>query len=391
MRGRLFLIALATPALLTGSVTAQGRGDSNQRLEQARAEWREARADVDRLEKESAQARDKASRIAAQRKITAAGIIAAEAEISALQAEMVARQQAIAETEAQLASRQATAAALIGGLVNMGRRPPLLTLANSGSLDDVVRVRMLLDSTLPVIRARTAGLSAQLSQRRRMVEGLRASSAKLADARAALGDRQERFAALEAEAEATARSLGGRSVEAVDRMVMARDSAGRIEGDARAERDARRRAVDLAALGALPPRPGPGERGAAPSPLSYRMPAAAPLVDGMGSISRDGVRSRGVRLATSRGSRIIAPADGIIAFAGPFRRSDGVVILDHGNGWMTMLVGVQTRLKKGSKVTQGQELGGALGEMAVELTRDGHPVSAPMISVRSLSIQAQGR
>ncbi len=174
-------------------------------------------------------------------------------------------------------------------------------------------------------------------------------------------------------------------------MVMARNSAGLIEGDARAERDARRRAADLVALGALPPRPVPGEGGSNDPALSYRMPAMAPLVDGVGSVNRDGVRSRGVRLATKRGSEIVAPAAGTIAFAGPFRRSDGVVILDHGHGWMTMLVGVQTGLPNGSTVAQGQSLGRALGEIGVELTHDGHPVSAPMISVRSLSIQAQDR
>lgn len=391
MRARLILIALGAPVLLAGSVIAQGRGDNAQQLEQARAEWRAARADVDRLQREAAKARDKASKIAAERQAAAAGIIAAEAEISALQAELVTRQQAVAAAEARLSSKQAPAAALVARLVNMGRRPPLLSLADSGSLAEVVRVRMLLDYTIPVIRARTAGLSAELSQRRRMVEGIRASSAKLANARRALGNRQERFASLEAEANATAQTLGGRSVEAVDRMVMARDSAGLMESDARAERDARRRASDLAALGALPPRPAPGERGAVEATLPYRMPATAPLVDGVGSVNRDGVRSRGVTLATARGSEIVAPAAGTIAFAGPFRSSDGVVILDHGNGWMTMLVGVQTELAKGSKVGQGEKLGRALGEIGVELTRDGHPVSAPMISVRSLSIQAQAR
>ncbi len=391
MHARLALIALGAPILLAGSVIAQGRGDSAQRLEQARSEWRAARADVDRLQQEAANARDKASRIAVERQAAAAGIIAAEAEISALQAELVTRQQAIAAAEARLASKQAPVASLVAGLVNMGRRPPLLSLADSETLAEVVRVRMLLDSTLPVIRARTAGLSAELSQRRRIVASIRASSAKLSDARAALADRQEKFAALEAEADATAQTLGGRSVEAVDRMVMARDSAGLIENDARAQRDASRRAIDLSALGALPPRPMASERGTVDKAFSYRMPATASLVDGVGSVNRDGVRSRGIRLATTRGSEIVAPAAGTIAFAGPFRRSDGVVILDHGNGWMTMLVGVQTDLAKGSKVGQGEKLGRALGEIGVELTRDGHPVSAPMISVRSLSIQAQAR
>ncbi len=70
-------------------------------------------------------------------------------KISALQAELATLQQAVEAAEARLVSQQAPAASLVAGLVNMGRRPPYLSLANSGSLSEVVRVRMLLDSNLP--------------------------------------------------------------------------------------------------------------------------------------------------------------------------------------------------------------------------------------------------
>ena len=46
----------------------------------------------------------------------------------------------------------------------MARRPPALALVQPGSLDEVVHVRSLLASTLPVIRARTAGLRAEMAR-----------------------------------------------------------------------------------------------------------------------------------------------------------------------------------------------------------------------------------
>lgn len=391
MRARYLLLAIGLPALLTGSVAAQRPDLTSDQLVEARAEWRAARADVERLELETAKARDKAARIAAERQVAAAGIIAAEAEISVLQATLSARRQAVAKAEAILRSGQAPAAALVAGLVNSGRRPPLLSLADSGSLDELVRVRMLLDTTLPVIRARTATLSAELAQRRRLAEGTASARERLEEARHALGERQARFAALEAEANATAGELDSQSMDALDRMVMTRDSAGRIGDEAFAGRDARRRAAELVTLGALPPRPTPGDRSAVEPAISYRMPATAALVEGAGSVNRDGVRSRGVRLATTRGAAIVVPASGSIAFSGPFRRHDGIVIIDHGGGWMTMVVGVRSALSKGSRVEQGEVLGRALGEIRVELTHDGRPVSAPVVAARSLSIQARGR
>ena len=56
------------------------------------------------------------------------------------------------------------------------------------------------------------------------------------------------------------------------------------------------------------------------------------------------------------------PADGTIVFAGPFRGHDGVVIIDHGGGWMSLLSGVATPI--GARATgsaRGEPLGRALG------------------------------
>ena len=53
---------------------------------------------------------------------------------------------------------------LTAALQTMARRPPALALVQPGSLDEVVRVRSLLASTLPVIRARTADLRAEVER-----------------------------------------------------------------------------------------------------------------------------------------------------------------------------------------------------------------------------------
>ena len=74
------------------------------------------------------------------------------------------------------------------------------------------------------------------------------------------------------------------------------------------------------------------------------------------------------------------PADGTISFAGPFRRHDGVVIIDHGHGWLTLLTGVRTDLRKGDSVRRGDLLGRALGPVGVELSTNGTPVSAALIA-----------
>jgi septal ring factor EnvC (AmiA/AmiB activator) len=69
-----------------------------------------------------------------------------------------------------------------------------------------------------------------------------------------------------------------------------------------------------------------------------------------------------------------------VLFSGPFRDYDGVVIIDHGDGWKSVLVNAGSRLHKGEKVRIGDPLGTALGPVDVQLQRSGQPVSAALIA-----------
>ena len=158
--------------------------------------------------------------------------------------------------------------------------------------------------------------------------------------------------------------------------------------------DERREAASIAREIARmpPPRPRPGPAQARlPAPLSYRLPADAAVVEGLGSIQPNGVRSRGLTLRTSPGAAVVVPASGTIRFAGPYRRFDGVVIIDHGRGWMSLLIGVATQQKPGTRVSIGEPLGRALRPIGVELSRNGQHVSPALIAGSSRSLSKSGK
>ena len=77
----------------------------------------------------------------------------------------------------------------------MARRPPLLVLADRGSTDDLVKVRLLLDTTLPVIRSRTSRLSAELAQGQRLQQSALAARSELDRSRGNLIARRQHSAA----------------------------------------------------------------------------------------------------------------------------------------------------------------------------------------------------
>jgi septal ring factor EnvC (AmiA/AmiB activator) len=98
------------------------------------------------------------------------------------------------------------------------------------------------------------------------------------------------------------------------------------------------------------------------------------------------VRSRGLTFATARGSQIVVPASGIVRFAGPFRDYDGIAIIDHGRGWMSLIVNVGSSLAPGAELKAGDRLGRALGDVGVELSHNGRHVSPALIAGSSAKL-----
>ena len=109
-----------------------------------------------------------------------AAIEEAEARISESDAELRLARAQVALAEQRLARRRAPLAALLAGLATMGRQPPLLTLADHGSVDEMVRVKALLDATMPVIERRSAALKGDLAERRRFASAADWARAELA-------------------------------------------------------------------------------------------------------------------------------------------------------------------------------------------------------------------
>ena len=345
-------------------------------LQQARNDSAAAAAEQERLEKAAAEARDEITKVRAQQLAAAQAIEAAEARITAADAEALLVQAQLAAQRRRLSAQQAPVSALLGGLYLAARRPPLLLVANSGSAEDLVKLRVLVSATAPAIRARTAALSAELNRQGRLVQQAFAARARMAATREELEKRRTALAGLEQQAIDLARERGSQVLSAGDVAIASQERFAGVRQGASSEAASRKLAVELAALG-----PAPLSGTAAPAPpFAYELPADARVTNGMGAVSPNGVRSRGLTLATPTGSMLTVPASGTVLFSGPFRDYDGVVIIDHGDGWKSVIVNAGSKLRKGDRVSIGDPLGTALGPVEVQLLSDGEPVSAALIA-----------
>ena len=385
MRGPLFALLLCS--FLTASAFAQNAGEPlDAALKQALAEQAAAQAETAKLERLAAQARTEADRLRAQQAAAAQAIEGAEARISVANARLQLASDYVAAHREQLAAERQPAASLLAGLAMMARRPPLLVLAEQGSADELVEVRLLLDSTLPVIRARTSRLSAQLADGQRLQQAALAARTELARSRDNLVARRQHFAELEHRAVQQALASGGQSLGMSDVAMAAGEDIEKLRAEQAGSQSIRTVAGKLALENPAPPSPFAPEGAAPRPPFVYQLPAAAAVTGGLAAVDDSGVRSRGLALATPRGMSVTAPADGLVKFAGPFRDYDGVLIIDHGGGWMSLIVNVGSTLHPGDRVALGQDIGRALGPLQLELSRNGRRFSPALIAGSSQNL-----
>ena len=387
------LILLTAPILVAaGSAPVVPAGESaDAALARAHGEAAAATKRLKELDAAAAKAGNEAAKLRAEQAAAAAAIDEAEARISESDARLRLTQAQVALAEQRLSSRRAPLAALLAGLATMGRQPPLLTLADHGSVEEMVRVKALLDTTMPVIERRSAALKGELAERRRLAATADAARTELARSRDKLARREQSFAELEAKAANRAARLSGEAFGAGDRVLASSEALEAAGSKAAARRSAQTAASALIRLEFAPARPTRGDSALPPTDFAYSLPVSARLADGLGSVNRAGIVSRGLRFDTARGASVTVPADGKIVFAAPYRGHDGLVIIDHGKGWTSLLLGVASDRPKGTEVRRGEFLGRALGPIGVELQRDGRPISPAFIAASSVPLSNGGQ
>lgn len=350
------------------------------RLRAARADSAAALMRSQALEVRAARARDAASRASAERAAAEARIVAAQADIAAAIARIAIIDRRIAEQRQRLAERQGPMVRLIAAIQSQARRPEILAVAQPGTLRDAVHVRALLGSVGPVIEARSRSVRAEIDRSRdlRVQAGVAVSSLKRGVERVDA----ERMRLIETEARQRLRAgelARGALVES-DRAIALGEQARDLIADIDLAEDASATEARLAMLAGPLPRPegeGPAAVPAGAGP--YRLPVEGSVATGFGELSEAGVRARGISLDAAPNAPVAAPAAGRVVFARSFRRYGRIVIIDHGDGWSTLVTGLAALdVEPGARVAQGAPLGRAGGgdamPITVELRRHGQPV-----------------
>lgn len=165
----------------------------------------DAEARATQLDREAAEATLVAEKTAREAAALAARIQQSEAELIGAQARLALISDRRRQLDARLAERQQPLVQLTGALQNMARRPLVLSALQPGSLKDTVYVRAVLETTMPEIRQRTAGLRMELEQGRELELAAAQTFASLQRQEEQLSQRRAELAQLETQQRATSR------------------------------------------------------------------------------------------------------------------------------------------------------------------------------------------
>lgn len=385
-------LALAAGAAVPGVPPADGPAQARDALRGALAESRAAQIRSARLERAAENARDAAEKTARETAAVAARIQQAEAAIAVAEARLALATRERAILREELGHEQQPLVHLTAALQQFSRRPLALSILRPGSVQDAVYLRAMLDSAVPQIQARTAGLRSRLTRSRELRDAALAAAQQLRAEQSRLAERRAELAALETRQRLASRAARGSADREAERALALAEQARDLDSlvdDLERAGNLRGRLAALPGPLLRPARPeearlAPAGDGAAPQasatapPAPYLLPVTGRTVLGFGAPQPSGASS-GLTLVPRPGAQVVAPAAGRVAFAGPYRGYGRIVIIEHANGWTSLVTGLaRADVEVGEELVAGAPLGIAMQvrpEITLELRREGEPVN----------------
>lgn len=385
------MILKAVPLVLAGSILAsaapaiaadQKAGDVGGRLQEVeRAIERERKASSDIKSKEKALRRE-VETMRKRRITTARTIIEHEAALSALESELAELRATEAEKEKQLNLRRGQSARVLAALQRLAVLPPEAVIAQPVPPSDLVRGAVLLRAALPRIEDQAARLRDDL-------RALEMTRRDIADRQRQLAHRTEELGKERAHLETL---LEKKSEQRRDLVEAERTRAKRLtalgqKADSlrdlfrRLDKERKDRATEAPEV-TPEPKPEPPTAASRGGQGNLPFPAAGRIVGRYGEQIDTGMTRKGIDLETLPGAQVVAPFDGRIVFAGHFRGYGQLLIIEHGEGYHSLLAGM-ARIDGvvGHRVLAGEPVG-RMGNpktgrpsLYVELRRDGQPIN----------------
>lgn len=274
-----------------------------------------------------------------------------------------ARKKEATETEA-LVRQQEKLSGVLAGMLRLSRIPPEVLMLKPDAPVNNLRAAILLHRVLPFYAGKAQDLSAKLEKLKQARADIQQKRQKLEDARKTHAEQEKELNGLLARRRAWLRDTESQRAGL-------RKQIKTLTAEAKSVQELMEKVSAPAVK--LPKKLKKG-------PVAFSAPVKGRLVYGFGDPDDVGSDSRGMMLSVKSGKRIVAPADGQVVFAGPFKGYGNVLILRHNDDYHSFLAGFGVvDATVGQIVNAGEPLGrvpleGGRRQVYFELRYRGTPV-----------------
>lgn len=412
MKKRILLIwvtALVLIAFSTGAAPV-----SKQDLEYVQKQVRQENTKQKQLQQESEKVGRELSQISKTMVTKARQIQNIEDKTSGLEKELLQLQEDLKVAEADFSVEDKNLIQTLYALQNLALKPTESLFVQPLSPVEIIRSAILLRETVPYLSEEATKIRRKLEDITNKKKNIEQQMAKIASSKLSLEKEHAKMRDLMAKKSAMQKKLQTQSQETkqkikqlaeqakdvkelldkLERERLAREKAERL----RREKEARERA-ELEAYrkqkGISEPEPAPQESSAPAQPSKsfmketgksfakargrLPMPARGPIVVAYGEETSKGVTSKGVSIKTRSQAQVISPYDGSVIFAGPFRGYGKLIIIEHGDGYMSLLAGMDNiDCEVGQMLLAGEPVGQMPKSndthLYIELRKDNKPL-----------------
>ncbi len=385
---RFFLIVLLLSAGPSFTAVASGKGaDHSSQLKDIERALKHGRDEKRNLGRKTKKLKSDVNELSGKLVAAARMVQDYEAEVNNLAVRLKELEIEEKTKTAFLLKRRKQFSHVLMALERLARYPPEAMISQPLSPSDTVRSAILLRAAVPAIESKARDLRSEIASLGSARREISVRRAEMAKASAGLKEQRRRLDMLLASKKRNLnrviakRKLAARKVRRLARQAKnLRELMARLE----AERKFREgKEGKNKANGSVR-----GFRG------NFPQPAVGKIVMMYGQATESGMTHKGISIETMPGGQVVATHRGRVVFAGPFRGYGQLLIIEHGQGYHSLLAGMG-RIDSviGQMVTGGEPVG-IMGDpdngrpvLYLELRRNGKPINPlPWLAARKSKV-----
>lgn len=363
----------------------------------AEAEAKKAQQERQKLEAEAKKIKEELSSVNQKMIAAAKKIQNGEDEVQRQQEELDKLQAHLSESEANFDTDHAMLSETLAALQSLAQRPSIAILAQPLSPVEVMRSSILLRNSVHALKERAEhirqgieDINSQKAEIAMRLKDLERKNKTLSEQHAEMKKLSQQKKQIFTKVESQSKEAKKKAETLASQAGSLRDLLDKLEKQkelqrkqlAEKERLARQRAADEIRA----------ERSQSPASIKAAMtnfaqakgrisrPARGSIITGFKQEMSKGVESNGIDIKTASHAQVIAPYDGTVIFSGPFKNFGNLVIIDHGEGYTSLLSGLEeNNTEVGQTLMAGEPVGtmpsGSNNKLHMEIRKNNQPVN----------------